>query len=99
MIIRYQKQDSPDRPAQADVILCTCYLRKGMRIVTHPRMRMRNPVGGAYCRKMADSSGAVDKPLLAFLNGISKRQYFGEDDITDEFLREEILGNMAEEGA
>ena len=47
---------------------------------------------------MADSSAAVDKPLLAFLNGISKRHYFGEDDITDEFLREDILGGIAEEG-
>ena len=48
--------------------------------------------------KMADAASAVDKNLLAFLNGISKRQYFGEEDITDEFLREDILGGMAEEG-
>ena len=48
--------------------------------------------------KMADGSAVVDKPLLAFLNGISKRQYFGEAEITDEFLREEVLGGMAEEG-
>lgn len=51
--------------------------------------------------KMADgggSSAVVDKPLLAFLNGISKRQYFGETEITDEFLREDVLDGMAEEG-
>lgn len=47
---------------------------------------------------MADGGAVVDKPLLAFLNGISKRQYFGETEITDEFLREEVLGGMAEEG-
>ena len=46
---------------------------------------------------MADTA-SVDKTLLAFLNGISKRQYFGEDDITDDFLREDILNGMAEEG-
>lgn len=45
---------------------------------------------------MADA--VVDKSLLAFLNGISKRQYFGEADITDEFLREDVLGGMAEGG-
>ena len=48
---------------------------------------------------MADiSSAAVDKALLGFLNGICKRQFFGEEDITDEFLRDEVLGGMAEEG-
>ena len=44
------------------------------------------------------SSAAVDKPLLAFLNGVSKRLYFGEVDITDQFLREEVLGGITEEG-
>ncbi len=39
---------------------------------------------------MADSG--LDKSLLAFLNGISKRIYLGEgDSITDDFLRDEIL--------
>ena len=56
-------------------------------------------MGVAYAIvKMADGAAAVDKPLLAFLNGISKRQYFGEVDITDEFLREDVLGGMGEEG-
>ena len=48
--------------------------------------------------KMADTTAAVDKALLGFLNGICKRQFFGEEDITDQFLREEVLGGMAEEG-
>lgn len=39
-------------------------------------------------------SGEVDKTLLAFLNGLSRRQYFGEDQFSDQFLREEILGNI-----
>lgn len=49
-------------------------------------------------KKMADGAVSIDKPLLAFLNGICKRQYFGDDDITDEFLREDVLDGMAEEG-
>ncbi|XP_003382677.1 PREDICTED: COMM domain-containing protein 1-like [Amphimedon queenslandica] len=40
------------------------------------------------------SSGEIDKTLLAFLNGLSRRQYFGEDQFSDQFLREEILGNI-----
>ena len=40
----------------------------------------------------------VDKSLLAFLNGLSKRLYFGEKDMTDEFLRSEVLG-VPDEGA
>ena len=48
---------------------------------------------------MADGSGvAVDKSILAFLNGISKRLYFKEEDITDEFLREDVLGGISGEG-
>ena len=46
---------------------------------------------------MSDGN-AIDKPLLAFMNGLSKRVYFGAADITDEFLREEVLGGMSEEG-
>ena len=45
------------------------------------------------------SAGAIDKPLLAFLNGLSKRLYFSELDITDEFLMNEVLGGIASEGA
>ena len=45
--------------------------------------------------EMADTT---DKALLGFLNGICKRQFFGEEDISDEFLREDVLGGMAEEG-
>ena len=46
----------------------------------------------------AEASG-IDKSLLAFLNGLAKRIYFDETDITDEFLREEVLGGMPAEGA
>ena len=42
--------------------------------------------------------GEVDKSLLAFLNGLSKRLVFGETEITDEFLRNEVLGGISEEG-
>jgi len=37
------------------------------------------------------SDVTVDKSLLAFLNGISKRLYFGEQSISDDFLRKEVL--------
>ena len=40
----------------------------------------------------------IDKTLLAFLNGLSKRVYFSESDITDEFLRNEVLNGISEEG-
>ena len=43
------------------------------------------------------SEVSVDKSLLAFLNGLSKRLYFGEQNITDEFLRDEVL-QVSEEG-
>ena len=45
------------------------------------------------------SEGGVDKALLALLNGLSKREYFHEVEITDEFLRTEVMGDMADEGA
>ena len=48
---------------------------------------------------MADSSAAVDRALLAFLNGICKRKFFGEEDVTDEFLRQDVLGGITEDGA
>lgn len=44
------------------------------------------------------SSGDIDKTLLAFLNGLSRRQYFGEDQFSDQFLREEVLGNISVDG-
>ena len=61
-------------------------------------MRTRYPCGRAIF-KMADGTVTVDKSLLAFLNGICRRQYFGDDDITDEFLRDDVLDGMAEEGS
>ena len=40
----------------------------------------------------------IDKSLLAFLNGLSKRLIFDEEEITDEFLKNEVLGGITEEG-
>ena len=40
----------------------------------------------------------VDKSLLAFLNGLSKRIVFAESGITDEFLKNEVLGGISDEG-
>lgn len=48
-------------------------------------------------RRMSESS--VDKTLLALLNGLSKREYFHESEITDDFLQTEVMGGMATEGA
>eukprot|EP00112_Aurelia_sp_Birch-Aquarium-sp1_P007133 Seg1778.10 transcript_id=Seg1778.10/GoldUCD/mRNA.D3Y31 product="COMM domain-containing protein 1" protein_id=Seg1778.10/GoldUCD/D3Y31 len=38
----------------------------------------------------------VDKNLLGLLNGIAKREYYGEEGITDDFLREELYEEMDE---
>ena len=38
-----------------------------------------------------------NKKLLAFLNGLARRKYFG-DDISDELLKEQVLGGVDEEG-
>ena len=46
---------------------------------------------------MSEGSG-VDKALFAFVNGLAKRIYFKETDISDEFLRDEVLGGLEEEG-
>ena len=46
---------------------------------------------------MSEGAG-VDKSLLAFFNGLSKRLYFSEQDITDECLRCEVLGGISDEG-
>lgn len=43
-------------------------------------------------------SSEIDKTLLAFLNGLSKRHFFNEQQFTSDFLREEVLNNMDEEG-
>ena len=40
----------------------------------------------------------VDKSLLAFLNGLSKRIFFKEAEISDDFLRNEVLGGLPEDG-
>ena len=40
----------------------------------------------------------VDKSLLAFLNGLSKRIIFAEPGITDQFLKDEVLGGISDQG-
>ncbi|KAL4238894.1 Copper metabolism (Murr1) domain containing 1 [Mactra antiquata] len=42
---------------------------------------------------MADDS----KNILALLNGLAKRVYYGETEITDEFLKQEIFPNISED--
>ena len=44
-------------------------------------------------------SVAVDKALFALLNGLAKRIYFKETEFSDEFLRNDVLGGISEEGA
>ena len=41
-------------------------------------------------------AAAVDKKLLGLLNGIAKREYYEQSEITDEFLREELYSEMEE---
>ncbi len=43
-------------------------------------------------------TATVDKALFAFLNGLAKRVYFKETEFSDEFLRNDVLGGINEEG-
>ena len=43
-------------------------------------------------------SAEADKTLLALLNGLSRRHFFEEEQFTDDFLREEVMNNMDEDG-
>ena len=45
-----------------------------------------------------EAVGSVNKKLLAFLNGLARRKFLGEE-ITDEMLRDQVLGGIGEEGA
>ncbi len=47
---------------------------------------------------MSEAAAAVDKTLFAFLNGLAKRLYFKELEFSDEFLRNDVLGGISEEG-
>lgn len=40
----------------------------------------------------------VDKSLLNFLNGLVRRQYFGEDKFSNDALKEQIFSDMPGEG-
>ena len=44
-----------------------------------------------------EGEGSVNKKLLAFLNGLTRRKFF-EEEITDEMLRDQVLGGVGEEG-
>lgn len=44
----------------------------------------------------SNKMAGVDKNLLGLLNGIAKREYYGEEGITDNFLREELYEEMDE---
>lgn len=46
--------------------------------------------------KVIIMAATVDKQLLGLLNGIAKREYYGECEISDEFLREELYDEMDE---
>ena len=39
-------------------------------------------------------AATVDKKLLGLLNGIAKRDYYDETDITDDFLYQELFSEM-----
>ena len=39
-------------------------------------------------------AASVDKKLLGLLNGIAKREYYGESEITDDLLHEELYSGM-----
>ena len=40
---------------------------------------------------------AADKNVVALLNGIARRDYFGESEITEEFLHQELFADLPEE--
>lgn len=40
---------------------------------------------------------AADKNVVGLLNGIARREYFGESDITDEFLHQELFPDLSAE--
>ena len=40
---------------------------------------------------------AADKNVVALLNGIARRDYFGESEITNEFLHQELFADLEEE--
>ena len=40
---------------------------------------------------------AADKNVVGLLNGIARREYFGESDITDDFLHHELFSDLSDE--
>lgn len=40
---------------------------------------------------------AADKNVVGLLNGIARREYFGESEITDDFLHQELFSDLSEE--
>ena len=52
----------------------------------------------SVCVAKLEMAEGIDKTLLGFLTGLARRQYCGEEQFTDQFLREEVLGDMKEDG-
>ena len=42
-------------------------------------------------------AAVIDKSVLGLLNGLAKREYYEETDITDEFLQQELFADMDEQ--
>lgn len=40
---------------------------------------------------------AADKNVVGLLNGLARREYFGESEITDDFLHQELFSDLAKE--
>ena len=40
---------------------------------------------------------AADKNVVGLLNGLARREYFGESEITDEFLHQELFSDLEKE--
>lgn len=43
------------------------------------------------------AAATADKNVVGLLNGIARREYFGESEITDEFLHQELFSDLSED--
>ena len=43
------------------------------------------------------ATATADKNVVGLLNGIARREYFGESEITDEFLHQELFPDLSED--
>ena len=53
----------------------------------------RLSISSGWNSKMA----AADKNVVGLLNGLARREYFGESEITDEFLHQELFSDLDKE--